>query len=36
MLRKWVKEFAFAPKHALHGKGQMKPEQFEIEWCAAR
>ena len=31
VLRKWVKEFAADPQHAFSGRGQMKPEQQEIE-----
>ena len=31
VLRKWVKEFAADPGQAFLGKGQMKPEQLEIE-----
>ena len=31
VLRKWVKEFAADPQHAFPGRGQMKPEQQEIE-----
>ena len=31
VLRKWVKDFAADPQHAFPGKGQMKPEQLEIE-----
>jgi len=31
VLRKWVKDFAEDPQHAFPGKGQMKPEQLEIE-----
>ena len=29
--RKWVKEFATDPAQAFPGRGQMKPEQLEIE-----
>jgi len=31
VLRKWVKEFGNDPAHAFPGRGQMKPEQQEIE-----
>jgi len=31
LLRQWVRDFAADPKQALPGKGQMKPEQLEIE-----
>jgi transposase len=31
LLRKWVKDFAADPQHAFPGRGQMKPEQLEIE-----
>jgi len=31
VLRKWVKDFASDPPHAFPGKGQMKPDQLEIE-----
>jgi transposase len=31
MLHKWVKELAADPAHAFPGRGQMKPEQAEIE-----
>ena len=30
-LRKWVKAFSADPKEAFPGKGQMKPEQLEID-----
>jgi len=31
VLRKWVKEFGSDPAQAFPGRGQMKPEQLEIE-----
>lgn len=31
VLREWVKEFATDPGQAFPRRGQMKPEQFEIE-----
>jgi transposase len=31
VLRQWVREFSADPKDAFPGKGQMKPEQAEIE-----
>ena len=31
VLRKWVKEFGADPQQAFPGRGQMKPEQLEIE-----
>lgn len=31
MLRRWIKEEAEDPRQAFPGKGQMKPEQLEIE-----
>ena len=31
MLRKWVKDFAADPAQAFPGRGQMKPEQAEID-----
>ena len=31
VLRRWVREFGSDPVQALHGHGQMKPEQLEIE-----
>lgn len=31
VLRKWVKAFSADPKEAFPGKGQMKPEQLEID-----
>jgi transposase-like protein len=31
MLRNWVRDFASDPAQAFPGKGQMKPEQAEIE-----
>ena len=31
VLRKWVKAFSVDPKDAFPGKGQMKPEQLEID-----
>jgi transposase len=31
VLRKWVREQAADPQQAFPGKGQMKPEQLEIE-----
>ena len=31
VLRKWVREQAFDPVQAFPGKGQMKPEQLEID-----
>jgi transposase len=31
VLRKWVKEQAADPQQAFPGKGQMKPEQLEID-----
>jgi transposase len=31
MLRKWVRELGKDPKHAFPGRGQMKPEQAEID-----
>jgi len=31
VLRKWVRELSADPQHAFPGKGQMKPEQLEIE-----
>ena len=31
VLRKWVKEFGSDPIQAFPGRGQMKPEQQEIE-----
>jgi transposase len=31
VLRHWVREFSADPKDAFPGKGQMKPEQAEIE-----
>jgi transposase len=31
VLRKWVKEFGQDPTQAFPGRGQMKPEQQEIE-----
>ncbi|GAA0237725.1 hypothetical protein GCM10008965_02460 [Methylorubrum aminovorans] len=31
MLHQWVKQAAADPQHAFPGKGQMKPEQIEID-----
>lgn len=31
VLRKWVKEFAVDPDYAFPGRGQVKPEQQEID-----
>ena len=31
VLRKWVREYSDDPSQSFPGKGQMKPEQFEIE-----
>ena len=31
VLRKWMRELAGDPRHALPGKGVMKPEQAELE-----
>lgn len=31
VLRKWVRELSADPEHAFPGRGQMKPEQLEIE-----
>jgi|ERR1700712_110107 transposase len=31
VLRKWIKEFGSDPAQAFPGRGQMKPEQLEIE-----
>jgi len=31
VLRKWVREFGDDPNQSFPGKGQMKPEQLEIE-----
>jgi transposase len=31
MLRRWIREQASDPQQAFPGKGQMKPEQLEIE-----
>ncbi len=31
VLRKWVREYGDDPSQSFPGKGQMKPEQFEIE-----
>jgi transposase len=31
VLHRWMKDFAADPQHAFPGKGQMKPEQLEIE-----
>ena len=31
LLRKWMKEFESDPQHSFPGKGNMKPEQLEIE-----
>jgi transposase len=31
VLRKWAQEFAASPGGAFPGRGQMKPEQLEIE-----
>jgi transposase len=31
VLRKWVREFAADPQHAFPGRGQLKPEQLEID-----
>jgi transposase len=31
LLRKWMKEFEADPQHSFPGKGNMKPEQLEIE-----
>ncbi len=31
VLRHWVREFEADPKDAFPGKGQMKPEQLEID-----
>lgn len=31
VLRKWVREYGDAPSQSFPGKGQMKPEQLEIE-----
>lgn len=31
VMRKWVKEFGSDPAQAFPGRGQMKPEQQEIE-----
>ncbi len=31
VLRKWVREYGDDPSQAFPGKGQMKPEQLEIE-----
>lgn len=31
VLRKWVREGGDDPSHSFPGKGQMKPEQLEIE-----
>jgi len=30
-LRKWVREYGDDPSQSFPGKGQMKPEQLEIE-----
>jgi transposase len=31
VLHRWMKDFAADPQHAIPGKGQMKPEQLELE-----
>jgi transposase len=31
LLRKWMKEFEADPQHSFPGRGNMKPEQLEIE-----
>jgi transposase len=31
VVRKWVKEFGTDPKQAFPGRGQLKPEQLEID-----
>lgn len=31
VLRKWVREYSDDPSQSFPGKGQMKPEQLEIE-----
>ena len=31
VLRKWVREYGDDPSQSFPGKGQMKPEQVEIE-----
>lgn len=31
VLRKWVREYGDDPSQSFPGKGQMKPEQLEIE-----
>jgi transposase len=31
VLHKWVKEFAVDPDYAFPGRGQVKPEQQEID-----
>jgi transposase len=31
VLHRWMKDFAADPQYAFPGKGQMKPEQLEIE-----
>jgi transposase len=31
LLRKWVREYGDDPSQSFPGKGQMKPEQLEIE-----
>ena len=31
VLRKWVRELSMDPQHAFPGRGQMKPEQQEID-----
>lgn len=31
VLRKWVREYGADPSQSFPGKGQMKPEQLEIE-----
>jgi transposase len=31
VLRKWVREYGDDPSQSFPGKGQMKPEQIEIE-----
>lgn len=32
VLRKWVREYDDDPSQSFPGKGQMKPEQLEIDW----
>jgi transposase len=31
VLHRWMKDFAADPQYAFPGKGQMKPEQLELE-----